>query len=105
MDANAITDLSAGINGNIRKKIHLFSKLAVRADMIAALQNRTRTDSNLLAENTIRSDVSCSIDLRRCRNNCRRVYFRGEGRFGKKYRKNFRKGYSGIRHPNQDLLA
>src|SRR5690349_4325755 len=54
MDAHAMTEFGAGIEGDVGKEVDVVADLAAGTDVICALQDGAGADPHLLAENTVR---------------------------------------------------
>ena len=105
VDADAIADLSARINRDVRKQIHFLAELRIIADKISGLQNGTRADFHALADDAVRPDVRCRVNVRGCRDDSGRMNSGGKFVFGKKQRENFRECDPRVRNLNQDFFC
>src|SRR5258706_2103927 len=104
VDANALADFRARINGDVREKIHVITEPGIIADKIAALQNRARADAHAFADDAMRPDMGAGVNLRGGCDDGRRMDAGSGFLFRKKQQEHLGKGDPGVGHADQYLV-
>src|SRR5437870_3039867 len=105
MNANAVANLGSGIKGDVGQQMDRLGKMAVGADVIAALQDAARANPNVVVQNTIGPDMRGGIDLNRGIENGGGMNTRRENGLRKEQRQNFGKRDASIEHSNERFFA
>src|ERR1019366_3495848 len=103
VNADALADFRAWINGDVWKQVHLLAEPGVVPDEVAALQDRPRADFHAFADDTMRPDVRAGVNLCARRNDRRGMNAGGIGSFGKEQRHGLGESDAGVGHADQNF--
>jgi hypothetical protein len=68
MDADSIADFGSRVKSDVGEYMDFLPKPTPSREVVAALQDRSRADHDLVAEDAMRTDMGCRIHLGRSGN-------------------------------------